>query len=109
VWSLIGFAVFFAMGVGPIPYAYVGEILPDEVKAPISALGLGSNWLANSMIALGFPIAVQGIGLAATFAVLAVINAAASVFGAVLMVETRQKSLPEIHDLLLGKTAHAHA
>ena len=101
VWALIGFIVFFALGVGPVPYVYMGEVLPDEVKAPVSALCMGGNWLANSAIGLGFPLATKSWGLGGAFGVLAAVNVLASAFGLHLMVETRKRSLSDVHRLLM--------
>lgn len=101
IWSLLGFTCFFAIGAGPIPFVYMAEILPEEIKAPASALAIGSNWLANILIAVGFPLVVHLLGIASAFAVFAAINMCAVAFGGLLMRETKKKTLSEVHQLLL--------
>lgn len=101
VGSLISFTSFFAIGVGPIPFVYMGEILPEAIKAPVGALGIAGNWLANIMVATGFPLVVNTLGMATAFAAFSAVNAIAVVFGFVLMEETKQRPVAEVHDLLL--------
>lgn len=98
---MLAFIAFFAIGAGPIAWLYLSEILPNDIKGPVAALATASNWGMNVVIAGGFPLAVQAIGLSNTYLILGVINVCAVTFGLVLMVETRQMSMAAIQSTLL--------
>ncbi|MCW4463819.1 sugar porter family MFS transporter [Sphingomonas sp. BT-65] len=56
--ALIGFIAFFATSQGAVIWVYISEIFPTPVRARGSALGAGTHWLMNALVAGIFPIMV---------------------------------------------------
>lgn len=59
-------------------------------------------WLGNLAITLTFPAMLDALGVGGSYALYAAANAAAFVYVRRAVVETKQRSLPEIERLLLG-------
>jgi MFS family permease len=99
--SIFVYTVFFALGCGPVPWVYLPEILPAEIKGPAQALSTGINWLGNFLVGLSFPLMLAGIGLSGSYAVYAVACCGSAVFCRKYMVETKQRSLAAVHAELM--------
>ncbi len=99
--SIIVYVFSFSMGVGPIPTAYVAEILPGRIKGRAQASGMCFGWLANLGIGLTFPSMLASLGVGGAYGVYAGLNVVAVLFVAALVVETRQQSLAEIKQALI--------
>ncbi|GAA4769759.1 sugar porter family MFS transporter [Stakelama sediminis] len=56
--ALIGFIAFFATSQGAVIWVYISEIFPTPIRARGSALGAGTHWLMNALIAGVFPVLV---------------------------------------------------
>lgn len=54
--ALVLFIGFFAMSQGAVIWTYISEIFPQDVRARGAALGSGTHWLLNALIAAAFPI-----------------------------------------------------
>ena len=94
VWS-------FAFGVGPIPWLYISEILPERIKGRAAALFTCLNWIASLVVGLVFPIMLQLLGVNGSYLIFAGLNVFAVVFAYSLMIETKGHSLQRIMHLLL--------
>lgn len=99
--AVLLFVLFYAVGSGPVPWVYLPEILPDEIKGRAAALCTCLNWVSNLAIGLSFPIMLRALHINGAYAVFALINAAAVVFVSRLVVETKQRSLSDIVQLLV--------
>ncbi|CAL5223439.1 g5955 [Coccomyxa viridis] len=99
--AVMGFVLGFSQGSGPIPWVYLGEILPSEIKGPAAALCTSLNWASNLVVGLTFPAMLAGLHLGGAYLVYAVINGAAVVFAWFVMVETKKRSLAQIQAQLL--------
>ncbi|KAK9863462.1 hypothetical protein WJX84_005596 [Apatococcus fuscideae] len=99
--SIVVYVFSFSMGAGPIPTAYIAEILPGRIKGRAQASCMCLGWLTNLGIGLTFPYMLASLGVGGAYAVYAGLNAAAAAFVAVLMVETRHHSLAEIKQALI--------
>lgn len=97
------FIVGFAIGVGSIPWTYLAEILPSEIKGPLAALATALNWVAAMLVAYLFPIAVNVFGTGRTYFVIALVNGGAVAFVSWFMVETRLRSREAVFESLLLK------
>lgn len=96
VWS-------FAFGVGPIPWLYISEILPERVKGRAAALFTSLNWIASLCVGLIFPEMLQLLGVNGSYLVFAAFNVFAVIFTYSYMVETKGHSLQRImHSLLMN-------
>lgn len=51
---LLTFVASFAIGLGPIPFLLVSELVPQEAVAATSSIALSSSWIASFLVALGF-------------------------------------------------------
>jgi len=45
--ALLVFVLFFGLGAGPIPWIYLPEVLPDEIKGRGASLGTCLNWVSD--------------------------------------------------------------
>ncbi|CAK0785259.1 hypothetical protein CVIRNUC_008465 [Coccomyxa viridis] len=100
--AVMGFVLGFSQGSGPIPWVYLGEILPSNIKGPAAALCTSLNWASNLIVGLTFPAMLAGLHLGGAYLVYAVINAMAVVFVWFTMVETKQRSLAQIQAQLVS-------
>jgi sugar porter (SP) family MFS transporter len=95
MWSLIAYMCAFGIGCGGIPWVYVAEILPDEVKN-FQSIGTCLNWIANILVSLSFSISIVYL-----FPFYALCCAASGYFCYIYMIETKQKSLHSVHKELM--------
>jgi sugar porter (SP) family MFS transporter len=56
--ALVGFIAFFAPSQGAVIWVYISEVFPTPVRGRGSALGAGTHWLLNAIVAAIFPTAV---------------------------------------------------
>ena len=56
LYLLAGFIAFFAFSQGAVIWVYIAEVFPTEVRARGQALGSGTHWLMDAIIATGFPV-----------------------------------------------------
>lgn len=101
---LLLFIIGFAIGVGNIPWVYLAEILPAEIKGTTAAVATALNWIGSIGIAWLFPLSVETFGTGQTYLAIALVNGAAAVFVSAYMVETRLRSREAVLDILLLKT-----
>ncbi|KDQ15044.1 hypothetical protein BOTBODRAFT_32044 [Botryobasidium botryosum FD-172 SS1] len=52
--AIITFVGSFAVGLGPIPYLLLSELVPFHAVAPLSSLALTFNWTTNFIIGVAF-------------------------------------------------------
>lgn len=48
--TLLLFLLFLAIGIGPVPYVLIGEILPFEYKTSFSGLVIGFSWICELVL-----------------------------------------------------------
>ena len=99
--AILGSVLLFSLGVGPIPWLYISEILPERIKGRAAALCTCLNWLASLVIGLIFPVMLEVLDINGSYLVFAALNALAVVFAYTCMVETKGRSLQRIMHLLL--------
>lgn len=100
--AILGSVLLFSFGVGPIPWLYISEILPERIKGRAAALCTCLNWLAALVIGLVFPVMLELLDISGSYLVFAALNAGAVVFAYTCMVETKGRSLQRvIHSLLV--------
>ncbi|CAH0561314.1 unnamed protein product [Brassicogethes aeneus] len=61
------FNIGFCLGMGPIPWIEIVEIVPPAIKAPIAGVAAAVNWLFGSMVSFGYPMVKDAIGTDTTF------------------------------------------
>lgn len=70
--AVMGFVLGFACGSGPVPWIYLSEVLPNEIKGPAAALCTSLNWIANLAVGLTFPSMLAALHLGGAYSVYAV-------------------------------------
>jgi predicted MFS family arabinose efflux permease len=100
---LLAYIVFFAVGMGPIFWLLIAEIVPPRGRAAGVALAAAVAWLANFAVGLLFLPLGQAIGQGQTFWIFAAICAIGFLFVLRYVPETKQRSLDEIRSELYAR------
>jgi sugar porter (SP) family MFS transporter len=101
--ALVGFIAFFAPSQGAVIWVYISEVFPSGVRARGAALGSGTHWLLNALIALAFPWAVAHLSPAVPFGFFAAMMVLQVVVVAAFFPETKGVVLEDMHRRM---TAH---
>ncbi|CAG2101501.1 unnamed protein product [Medioppia subpectinata] len=96
VVALISFMVTFSLGLGPIPWLLMGELLPAHVRNVASGLCSAANWLFAFLITKLFHTLLDTMQESGTYLLFSVLCFTCAVFVAALLPETKGKSLAEI-------------
>jgi MFS transporter, SP family, galactose:H+ symporter len=94
--ALLLYIASFAISLGPLPHVMMSEIFPLRVRGPGMSAASISNWGFNFLVVFAFPLLLAGIGLAATFAIFAVICLSGILFTLARVPETTGHSLEAI-------------
>jgi MFS transporter, SP family, arabinose:H+ symporter len=93
---ILAYLAFFASCIGPVFWTLVPEIFPNHIRGTAMTVPVLTQWVANALVVLFFPLAFNQVGKAATFAVLAVASLGQAVFTIFFVPETKNKPLEEI-------------
>jgi MFS transporter, SP family, galactose:H+ symporter len=104
VVAMLAFVAAFALGAGPVPFIYVGEVLAPEIKGLVASTAMAANWLSNSAVAASFPMAVAAFGLVPTYGVYCLLNLVAVVFLSMFMPETAGLDMHAIQQAFAGSS-----
>ncbi len=100
---LMGFIAFFAISLGAVIWVLIAEIFPNSVRAKGQVLGSMTHWVWCAALTWMFPIFVRNGNWATyIFGFFAVMTAGSFVF-ALLIPETKNKSLEQLQKELVGK------
>jgi len=102
VLSVAAYVAFFAVGLGPVFWLLIAEIFPLAVRGRAMSLATISNWGFNLLVTISFLGLIDLCGRAGTFLLYGVSTLVGLVFTAVLVPETKGRSLEEIEDALEG-------
>jgi major inositol transporter-like SP family MFS transporter len=98
--------VFSMQGtIGPLVWLLLAEIFPLKIRSFAMGVCVFCLWLANACVAFGFPPLVDGVGIANTFFLFAVLGVLALIFIYTMVPETRGRSLEEFEEEM--RDAHA--
>lgn len=89
------YTAFFAIGLGPIPWLLLSELLPTYALSPASSIATAVNWGTNFVVGLVFPSLNKGLGNG-TFILFAALSAAGFFYTWYFVPETRARSIEEI-------------
>jgi len=87
---------FFASCIGPVFWTLMPEIFPNRIRGTAITVPVLTQWVANAVVVLFFPLAFSQIGKAATFGFLAAMCLVQALFAWLFLPETKGKSLEEI-------------
>ncbi|XP_049958123.1 facilitated trehalose transporter Tret1-like [Schistocerca serialis cubense] len=102
VTSTCAFLFFFSIGSGPLPWAILGEVFPDEVKPAATAIVGATNLILVFVVAKSYANLVEAFGVAVTFWIYGVICFAGAVWIFFFVIETKGKTLEQIQRELSG-------
>ncbi|KAL6942249.1 hypothetical protein ACO0QE_003418 [Hanseniaspora vineae] len=89
IFAYIG---FFALGVGPIPFLIIPELSPSNALGAAQSYGTVCNWIATFIVAYGFPVLSNMIGISVVFAMFATFAILFAIYLFFTLPETRGKS-----------------
>ena len=92
---ILVFLFFMQMCISPVYWLLMSELFPMKVRGVLTGSAVAFQWICNAVVALAFPPLLSLVGNKAFF-IFAAINVASLVFIAVMLPETRGKSLEEI-------------
>lgn len=90
------FYISFYFGIGSLIWVYCGEAFPARLRSVGASALLITDFIANLLATFAFPGMLAALGGTSTFAVFAVLSAAALLFMFRMAPETKQRSLEEI-------------
>jgi SP family arabinose:H+ symporter-like MFS transporter len=93
---IIAYLAFFASCIGPVFWTLVPEIFPNRIRGTAMTVPVLTQWVANAVVVLFFPLAFNQVGKAVTFGFLAVMALTQAIFAWFFVPETKNKSLEEI-------------
>lgn len=93
---ILTYIAFFAACIGPVFWTLVPEVFPNDVRGLAMTFPVLTQWIANALVVLLFPLAFHQIGKAGTFGFLAAMALAQGVFTWLWVPETRNKTLEEM-------------
>lgn len=97
------FLIVFSIGYGPIPWMYIGEVLPRQIVGYASSICCMVNWLGAFIVTKFFSDLVSVVGSFGAFWIFAIISVLSTIFVFFLITETKGKTLEEIQLILTGK------
>ncbi|CAL4145443.1 unnamed protein product [Meganyctiphanes norvegica] len=106
--SLMLYVLAFSLGWGPIPWLFMGEVLPARVRGPAASFVTCFNWSFSFIITKTFPGMVKQMGPCAVFFTFMCIMVVSLLFTILIIPETKGKSLEEIEREMSGKKAEVN-
>lgn len=101
--ALCGIGVFlvgFSLGLGPIPWLIIPEIIPTEARGSLSALGTALCWASSFVVTLVFKTLEDVLSKSGAFLLFGIVCWSSFVFVCVLVPETKGKSVEEVIQIL---------
>jgi SP family arabinose:H+ symporter-like MFS transporter len=93
------YLAFFASCIGPVFWTLVAEIYPNDIRGTAMSVPVLTQWVANALVVLFFPLAFNQIGKAPTFGFLAAMSVLQAVFTWYFVPETKNITLEEIEQV----------
>src|ERR1700722_9300176 len=110
VLSVAAYVGFFAIGLGPVFWLLIAEIFPLDMRGRAMRLATVANWVFNLAVLVTFLNLVGAVGSSGAFLVYGVLSVAALVFSAMMVPETKGRSLEQIEaSLEIGAAAAKRA
>jgi len=101
-WVVIGLCIFvtgYSLGVGPVPWVYMPEVIENRFRSKGCAMGLSGARLCAVTHLFSFPILFPIFGVEGLFLFLLVVNVLAFFYVTALCPETRGFSLEKIQGI----------
>lgn len=101
--SLVLYMIAYNLGIGPLPWAILGEIFPPNMKSVASTVTTTSCLCLSFLMTMVFPYFIIYIGMAQSFWFFSCCCLCGTVFVYSIVPETKGKSLQEIQLMLNNK------
>ena len=95
---ILAYLAFFASCIGPVFWTLVPEIFPNYIRGTAMAVPVLTQWIANAVVVLMFPLAFHQIGKSITFGFLAAMALAQAIFVWLFVPETKNTPLEEVEE-----------
>ena len=102
LFLILAYLSFFSACIGPVFWTLVPEIFPNRIRGIGMTIPVLTQWVANAVVVLLFPMAFNHIGKALTFGFLALMALTQAVFTWFFVPETKGKALEEIEGFWRG-------
>nr|WP_274636280.1 sugar porter family MFS transporter [Microbacterium bovistercoris] len=103
--ALLIYIASFAVGLGPVFWLMISEIYPTGIRSKAMSVATVFNWAANFIVAGTFLTLISLISRQGTFFVFGGLGVLAFLFFVWKVPETKDKSLEQIQDELVGSHA----
>jgi len=100
------YIAFFAVGMGPVPWAVNAEIFPLRLRATANSLATITNWTVNLVVSMSFLSLSEAITAAGAFTLVAGFAVLTTIFVYFRLPETAGLQLEEILILLSPRPNH---
>ncbi len=100
LYALCGFIFFFSISLGPLPWVYMSELFPTELRSRGMALATLSNWAMTFIVVFSFPVLNSSLGTVGTFAIFAGFCTLGFVYALKFAPETKGIPLEELQQRL---------
>lgn len=97
--ALFLYIMFFAPGMGPLPWTINSEIYPNWARSTAIAIATATNWIFNLFVSLTFLTFADVLGQPITFGFYAGLVLLGLIFVIFLVPETKGRSLEEMEEL----------
>lgn len=98
--SLCIFVIGFNLGLGTVPFVFLGEMFSHEAKKIIAPFAQTMQFAMSFVIGILYPVLVNTIGAGLTFYLFASFCALGLFFTVFFIPETKNKTLAEIQEIL---------
>jgi sugar porter (SP) family MFS transporter len=95
---ILAYLAFFSSCIGPVFWTLVPEIFPNHIRGTAMTVPVLTQWIANAVVVLLFPLAFHQIGKSITFGFLAAMALVQAIFMWVFVPETKNKPLEEVEE-----------
>ena len=86
----------FAKQSGTVTWVLVAEIFPAKIRGTAMGLAVGTLWIANGIVAAGFPVMMEKLGGSLTYLIFCLFNVGSLIFYIKFVPETKYHSLEEL-------------
>ncbi|MFO7725347.1 MAG: sugar porter family MFS transporter [Oceanipulchritudo sp.] len=94
------YIVGFGLSWGPVMWVLLGEMFPNRLRgAALSLAGL-TQWSANFLVTMTFPLLLAGIGLGGAYGIYALFAAIATLYAWKIVPETKGRTLEQMSNSL---------
>ena len=99
ILGLVLYILFYAPGMGPVPWTVNSEIYPQEYRGLCGGMSATVNWICSVIMSTSFLSVVDAIGLGESFMILLGVSVIAVVFVIFCMPETKGLTFEEVANI----------